>query len=50
MKCNKLNADLYSLHVVDSLECICGNDVDDSEHFWYACVCLLIIYDMYYYV
>ena len=30
----KLNTDLFSLHVVDSPECICGNDVDDSEHFF----------------
>ena len=37
MKCSKLHADLFSLHVVDSPECICGNDVEDSEHFLFEC-------------
>ena len=31
MKCSKLNADLFLLHVVDSPECICGNDVENSD-------------------
>ena len=37
MKCSELNADLFSLHVVDSPECICRNDVEDSEYFLVEC-------------
>ena len=37
MKYIKLNADLFSLHVVDSTEHICGNDVEDSAHFKFEC-------------
>ena len=29
--------DLFSLHVVDSPECICRSDVKYSEHFLFEC-------------
>ena len=43
LECSKLNAHLYSLHVVDSPACICGNDYEDSSHFLLACPLFLDI-------
>ena len=37
MKCSKLNAHLYSLHVVDSPGCSCGHDTEDSNHYLLIC-------------
>ena len=37
MNCSKLNAHLYSLHVVDSPNCLCGNGIEDSEHYLLHC-------------
>ena len=37
MKCSKLNAHLYSLHVTDSPACACGFNNEDSEHFLWQC-------------
>ena len=37
MKCSKLKIDLFSLDVVDSLECICENDVEDCEQHLFEC-------------
>ena len=37
MKCSKLNSHLFSLHVVDSPACPCGNDCEDSNHYLLRC-------------
>ena len=37
MKCSKLNAHLFSLHVIDSPACICGHNIEDCEHFLLHC-------------
>ena len=37
LKCSKLNADLFSLHVIDSPACICGHHIEDSDHFLLHC-------------
>ena len=37
MNCSKLNAHLFSLHVSDTAECVCGHDIEDSEHFMLHC-------------
>ena len=37
LKCSKLNAHLFSLHVVDSPSCLCGFNYEDSEHFLLHC-------------
>ena len=37
LKCSKLNAHLFSLHVIDSPGCICGHDIEDSDHFLLHC-------------
>ena len=37
MNCSKLNAHLFSLHVIPSPECVCGHDREDSEHFLLHC-------------
>ena len=37
MKCSKLNFHLFSLHVVDSPACPCGNDCEDSNHYLLRC-------------
>ena len=42
MQCSKLNAHLFSLHVVDSPQCICGHDLEDSEHFLLNCPLYLV--------
>ena len=37
MKCSKLNADLFSLHVIDSPQCPCGHFIEDVDHFFFNC-------------
>ena len=37
MKCSKLNAHLFALHVIDSPECSCGFDNEDTNHFLLQC-------------
>ena len=37
MKCSKLNADLFALHVIDSPACTCGHDLEDTSHFLLHC-------------
>ena len=37
MKCSKLNAHLFSLHVVDTMHCSCGHEVEDTSHFMLHC-------------
>ena len=37
MNCSKLNAHLFQLHVTDTMQCPCGYDVEDSEHFLLHC-------------
>ena len=37
MKCSKLNFHLFSLHVVDSAACPCGNDCENSNHYLLQC-------------
>ena len=37
MNCSKLNAHLFSLHVVDTSACLCGNPVEDNYHFFLDC-------------
>ena len=37
MKCSKLSFHLFSLHVVDSPACPCGNDCEDSNHYLLRC-------------
>ena len=37
MKCSRLNAHLYNLHVVDSPGCSCGHDIEDNNHYLLIC-------------
>ena len=37
MNCSKLNAHLFSLHVVESAACSCGFDCEDTNHFLFHC-------------
>jgi len=37
MHCSKLNSHLHSLHVLDSPQCACGNDIEDIYHYFYDC-------------
>ena len=37
MKCSKLNYHFYSLHVLDSPACPCGQDSEDSNHYLLLC-------------
>ena len=37
MQCSKLNAHLFELHVIDSPECICGFELEDSYHYLLLC-------------
>ena len=37
MKCSKPDFHLFSLHVVDSPGCPCGNDCEDSNHYLLQC-------------
>lgn len=37
MKCSKLNAHLFSLHVMDSAACTCGFDLEDTNHYLFHC-------------
>ena len=37
MQCSKLNSDLFMLHVIDSPECPCGNNVEDANHYLLHC-------------
>ena len=36
MQCN-LKGDLHSLHVVDDPVCICSNQIENCEHFFFHC-------------
>jgi hypothetical protein len=36
--CSKLNWDLFNnLHVIDSMECLCGYYKEDAEHYFFQC-------------
>ena len=37
MKCSKLNFHLFSLPIMDSPACPCGNDCEDSNHYLLRC-------------
>ncbi len=37
MRCSNLKADLFRLHVADDPRCICSNDIEDCEHFFFHC-------------
>ena len=37
LRCSKLNAHLFSLHVAESPACLCGCINEDSEHFLLYC-------------
>jgi len=37
LKCSRLNAHLFSLHVTDSPRCSCGYDYEDSDHYLMWC-------------
>ena len=37
MRCSKLNAHLFNLHVVDSSSCNCGHLVEDTNHYLLHC-------------
>ena len=37
MKCSKLNAHLLALHVIESAECSCGHDCEDTNHYLFHC-------------
>jgi hypothetical protein len=37
MQCSKLNAHLFSLHVVDSPQCTCGYNMEDNKHYLLNC-------------
>ena len=38
MRCSNLNEHLYALHVLESPNCICANEVEDCEHFFFKCL------------
>ena len=37
MQYSNLKADLYRLHVVDDPVCICSNQIENCEHFFFHC-------------
>jgi hypothetical protein len=37
MKCSSLKADLFKLHVIDDPTCICSNNIEDCDHFFFHC-------------
>ena len=37
MHCSKLNSHLFQLHVSDTSQCACGQDVEDSAHYLLNC-------------
>ena len=37
IQCSKLKAHIFLLHVVDSAQCICGHEVEESEYFGLNC-------------
>ena len=37
MNCSKLNAHLFSLHVVDTPACLCGSLYEDVDHYLFVC-------------
>ena len=37
MRCSNLNDHLYSLHVCDSPNCVCSEQVEDCNHFFFHC-------------
>ena len=37
LKCSKLNQHLYLLHVIDSPSCLCGNSIEDNNHYLLNC-------------
>ena len=37
MRCSNLNDHLFSLHVIDSPNCICSNQIENCEHFFFHC-------------
>ena len=40
MQCNNLKGDLHSLHVVDDPVCICSNQTENCEHFFFIVICM----------
>lgn len=37
MNCSNLNGHLFSLHVIDDPTCICSNEIENCEHFFFHC-------------
>ena len=37
MQCSKLNSHLFQLHVSDTSQCPCGQDIEDSAHYLLKC-------------
>ena len=37
MQCSNLKGDLHSLHVVDDPVCMCSNQIENCEHFFFHC-------------
>ena len=37
MYCSNLNSHLFSLHVVDNEQCMCGYRVEDTRHYFMFC-------------
>ena len=38
MKCSKLNAHLFDIHVIESAACSCGFDIEDTNHYLFHCL------------
>ena len=37
MKCSNLNAHLFLLHVIEDPNCVCSNQIESCEHFFFHC-------------
>jgi hypothetical protein len=37
LRCSKLNAHLFLLHVIESPDCTCGHNMEDNEHYLLNC-------------
>ena len=37
MRCSNLKEHLYSLHVSDTANCICSNEIENCDHFFFSC-------------
>jgi len=43
MKCSNLKADLFRLHVIDDPICICSNEIEDCNHFFFHCHMYIVL-------